>query len=117
MKFWTRMMLFAYFGTLAWQVIWISLLPPPFGPGNLWLTVFACLPLLLPVAGLVRHQHRSMIWGGVLLILYFTAAVTEAWTNPAHRWPALIQITLVIIYIFAFKNRIRARRGCAPESG
>ena len=104
-------MLFAYFGTLAWQVIWIGLLPPPYGPRNLWLTVFACLPLLLPVAGLVRYQHRSMIWGGVLLILYFTAAVTEAWTNPAHQWPALIQIVLVIMYIFAFRKRIMASEG------
>jgi len=101
-------MLFAYFGILAWQLIWIGLLPPPTGPRNLWLTVFALLPLLIPLAGLVRERHRSMIWAGVLLLLYFTAGITEAWTNPAHRWPALIQVTLVIVYFVAFRGRIKA---------
>jgi len=110
MKHWTQVMLLAYFGTLAWQVIWIGLLPPPTGPRNLWLTVFACLPLLIPLAGLVRKRHRSMIWGGVILLIYFTAGVTEAWTNPAHLWPALVQITLVIVYIFAFRERVKASK-------
>jgi len=70
--------------------------------------VFASLPLLIPVAGLLRKQHRSMIWGGVILLLYFTAGVTEAWTTPAHRWPALVQVTLVVVYIYAFRERIKA---------
>jgi len=108
MQRWTQVMLFAYFGTLAWQIIWIGLLPPPTGPRNLWLAVLAGLPLLIPVAGLLRKQHRSMIWGGVILLLYFTAGVTEAWTSPAHRWPALLQVALVIVYIFAFRERIKA---------
>ena len=110
MKRWTQVMLFAYLGTLAWQVIWIGLLPPPTGPRNLWLTVFAILPLLIPIAGLVRKQHRSMIWAGVLLLLYFTAGITEAWTTPPHRWPALVQIILVMVYIFAFRERIKAAK-------
>lgn len=101
-------MLFTYFGTLAWQIIWIGLLPSPYGPQNLWLTVFACLPLLIPVAGLIRQQHRSMIWAGVLLIMYFTAGVTQAWTNPDHRWAAIIQVILAIVYIYAFRQRIKA---------
>ena len=101
-------MFFAYFVTLIWQPIWIGLLPPPSGPQNIWLAGFACLPLLIPVAGLLRQQHRSMIWGGMLLLLYFTIGITEAWTNPAHRWPALVQVALAIIYIFAFRERIKA---------
>ena len=107
-------MLFAYFGTLAWQVIWIGLIPPPLGPRNPWLTMLACLPLLLPIAGLIRQQHRSMIWGGVILLLYFTAAVTQLWTNTDHQWPALIQIILVIVYILAFRQRIKTGQAKQP---
>ncbi len=110
-------MLFTYFGTLAWQSIWIALLPPPTGPRNLWLAVFATLPLLIPIAGLLRQQHRSMIWAGVLLLLYFTAGITEAWTTPAHRWPALVQIILVMVYLFAFRERIKAVRRGSVETG
>lgn len=103
-------MLFAYLGTLAWQIIWLGLLPPPGGPRNLWLALFACLPLLIPIAGLLRKQHRSMIWAGVILLLYFTVGVTETWTSPAHRWPAMVQVTLAIVYIFAFRERIKASK-------
>ena len=109
-------MLFAYLGTLVWQIIWLAWLPQPTGPQNLWLAGFACLPLLIPMVGILRKQHRSMIWGGVLLILYFTAGVTELWTTPEHRWPALVQITLAVLYLFAFRERIKAAKAGKPES-
>ena len=35
--------------TLAWQVIWHGMLPPPLGYRNAWLAGFACLPLLIPL--------------------------------------------------------------------
>ena len=57
-------MMFAYFATLAWQLIWIGMLPPPAGPRNLWLAGFACLPLLIPITGLLR-QRLDQIGSGV----------------------------------------------------
>jgi uncharacterized membrane protein len=101
-------MLFAYFATLAWQVVWHGLLPPPYGSQNIWLAIFACIPLLIPVAGLVRMNYRSMIWAGLLLMLYFTIGIMEAWSNPPQRLPALVQVTLAIFYLFAFRQRNRA---------
>lgn len=101
-------MLFAYFATLAWQVVWHGLLPPPYGSQNIWLAIIACLPLLIPVIGLVRMKYRSMIWGGLLLMLYFTIGIMEAWSNPPQRLPALVQVTLAIFYLFAFRQRNRA---------
>jgi len=98
-------MLAAYLGMLAWQVIWHGLLPPPWGSQNLWLSVVACLPLLIPLAGLARKHYRSMIWAGLILMLYFTIGVMEAWSNPPQRLPALIQISLAVFYLLAFKKR------------
>ena len=100
-------MLCAYLGTLAWQVIWLGLLPQPAGPQNFWLLVFACLPLLLPLRGIIRTQHRSMVFGGIVLLIYFTAGVTEIWTNQAHLWPALVQVILVVTYFLAFRKHIQ----------
>lgn len=100
-------MLLTYVGTLAWQLIWLGLLPPPAGPANIWLAAFACAPLLLPLYGIIHQKHSSMIYGGIVLIAYFTIGVTEMWTNPAHRWPAMVQILLVVTYIFAFRMRIK----------
>ena len=98
-------MLAAYLGMLAWQLIWHGLLGPPFGTRSVWLTVISCLPLLIPLAGVIRMRYRSMIWAGLLLMLYFTIGVMEVWSNPPQRLPALVQVMLAIFYLFAFKKR------------
>ena len=105
MKRWTQLMLAAYFGTLAWQVIWHGLLPPPYGARNIWLVAIACVPLLIPVAGLTRMKYRSMIWAGLLLMLYLTIGIMEVWVNPPQRIPALVQVALAVFYLFAFRKR------------
>jgi uncharacterized membrane protein len=102
-------MLAAYAAMLVWQLIWHGLLPPPFGTRNIWLVLLACLPLLIPLAGLIRGKYRSMIWAGLLLMLYFTIGIMEAWSNPPQRLPALVQIVLPIFYLFAFKMRNRSQ--------
>ena len=98
-------MLAAYFGTLAWQIIWHGLLPPPFGNRNASLVIVACLPLLIPLAGLVRMKYSSMIWAGLLLMLYLTIGIMEVWSNPPQRLPALVQVTLAVFYLYAFRKR------------
>ncbi len=102
-------MLAAYAATLAWQVIWHGLLPPPLGAHNPWLSLVACLPLLIPLAGLWRGNYRSMIWAGLLLMLYLTIGIMEAWSNPPQRLPALVQVTLAVFYLFAFRQRNRSK--------
>ena len=102
-------MLAAYLATLAWQPVWHGLLPRPFGAGNAWLALLACLPLLIPLHGLWCGNYRSMIWAGLLLMLYFTIAVMEAWSNPPQRLPALVQVALPLFYLFAFKKRNQSR--------
>lgn len=102
-------MLATYVATLLWQVIWHWLLPPPLGARNAWLSLFACLPLFIPMVGLVRGNYRSMIWAGLLLMLYFTIGIMEAWSNPPQRLPALVQVGLAILYLFAFRKRNQAQ--------
>jgi len=98
-------MLAAYVCTLAWQVIWHGLLPPPYGARNAWLAIVACLPLLIPLRGLIRTNYRSMIWAGLLLILYFAIGIMEAWSNPLQRLPALVQVFFPAFYLLAFRKR------------
>ena len=100
-------MLATYLATLIWQVVWHGLLPPPWGARNIWLSLIACLPLLIPLTGLVRGNYRSMIWAGLLLMLYFTIGIMEVWSNPPQRLPAMVQVSLAVFYLFAFKMRNR----------
>lgn len=101
-------MQFAYLGVLVWQLVWLGLLPEPFGPQNWWLAIAACVIPLLPLPGILSASHRSMIYGGVIMILYFTAGVMEIWTTSGHRLPAGLQVLLVVTYICAFRMRIKA---------
>lgn len=100
-------MLAAYFGTLAWQLIWHGLLPAPWGASNTWLALIACIPLLIPMAGLTRFNYRSMIWAGLILMLYLTIGIMEIWSNPPQRLPASVQVAFAIFYLFAFRKRNR----------
>ncbi|MGA9574405.1 MAG: DUF2069 domain-containing protein [Lysobacterales bacterium] len=102
-------MLAAYLAMLIWQTVWHRFLPQPLGSGNTWLALVASLPLLIPLAGFVRGNYRSMIWAGLLMMLYFTIGVMEAWSNPPQRLPAMVQIVLPVLYLFAFKRRNQQR--------
>lgn len=81
------------------QVIWLALLPPPAGPGNVLLAALAVVPLLLPLAGVWRGALRSLTWAGYLSMLYLVIGVMEAWANPPQRPPALLQVLLVAVFV------------------
>ena len=98
-------MLATYLGTLAWQVIWHGLLPPPLGAVNYWLVLLACLPLLIPLRGMLRKTYRSMIWAGLFLMVYMAIGIMESWSNPPQRIPALVQVFLAVFYLYAFRMR------------
>jgi uncharacterized membrane protein len=42
-----------------------------------------------------------MIWGAFLLVFYFLAGAVEAWSNPAQRFAAMVQVALVAGYFVA----------------
>lgn len=83
------------------QPLWHALLPPPAGSGDWRLALAAVLPLLIPLRGLLNGSLRSVTWAGYLLMLYLVIGITEAWSNPAQRIPALAQALLVIVFVAA----------------
>jgi uncharacterized membrane protein len=69
------------------------------GSGNWLLALAAVFPLLLPLKGLLKGSLRSMTWAGYLVMLYLLIGITEAWSNPAQRIPALLQTFLVVVFV------------------
>lgn len=51
------------------------------GAGLKWLLVLL-VPLLLPLAGLIKQQPRSSAWLCFILCFYFIGGVLKAWANP-----------------------------------
>ena len=73
-----------------------------FGGAAQWVTlaVFALPPLLLALA-LPRHGARAGFWAGVLALLWFSHGVMVAWTRAPERVPALLEVALALLVVFA----------------
>lgn len=51
---------------------------------NYWLALLA-LPLLIPLAGLLRDKRYTYKWVGFLMLLYFCIGISELFSNPELR--------------------------------
>ena len=82
---------------LALQLSYNTLLAPPINklPDTIiWL--IQVLPLLVMVPGLLRGGHRSFALLCFLCMMYFMAAVINAFT-PGYTWPPYVEISLIVI--------------------
>lgn len=87
---------------LAWE-LWLA----PTGRGTLALKV---LPLLLPIAGLMRYRMVSYRWVSLLVWLYFAEGAVRATTERgAGRWLAIAEVLLCLLLFAACAVHVRAR--------
>lgn len=68
------------------------------------------LPLIFPLAGLVRGRAYTYAWSGFVALLYFAHGVGEAWTWPAERVYALTEIGLSLLWFTGAIAYVRATR-------
>ena len=64
------------------------------------LLVFVMPPLLLAIAAW-RGWHRAGFVAGVLSLLWFSHGVMLAWSEPAQRGMALLEVALALAIIYA----------------
>ena len=102
----------AWLALIGLQLLWFGWLVPSASLGRLGGTLFAVVPLLLPLWWILRLGRDALVVGGMILLAYFCFAVVEAWVNPPVRWLALIEIALIVLY-FTGLLAIRRRR---PEA-
>lgn len=104
-----RRIAFAAWALLAaLQIAWHGLLLPPAQIPVAIALGFSLLPLALPLLA-IRHPQRALFWAGLVALLYFSHGVMEAWSAPAERLPALIEVVLTVLLIGALGAD--ARRG------
>jgi uncharacterized membrane protein len=111
-----RIVSLSYLALVLLQPVWHLILPPPYGARLVWLAVLATVPLLLPLKGVMQGSLRSMTWAGYLVMLYLLIGVTEAWSNPPQRGPALLQVLLVILYVISLLKFSRPAEGVPPQA-
>jgi len=99
---------------LLLAVLWEWLLAP-LRPGGSWLLLKA-VPLLLPLAGVLRGDVKIMQWALLLVLLYIAEGSVRAADPPPAGTLAMIEIALglvffiaAIVYLRPFKKAARAR--------
>jgi uncharacterized membrane protein len=100
---------------LLLAVLWEWLLAP-LRPGGSWLLLKA-VPLLLPLAGVLRGDVKIMQWALLLVLLYIAEGSVRAADPPPAGTLAMIEIALglvffiaAIVYLRPFKKAARARQ-------
>lgn len=114
---WAQVARWCWLALILLQPAWFAVLPAPTGSGNWALAAAVTLPLLLPLGGVWRGSLRAITWAGYLAMLYLVIGVMEAWANPPQRLPALLQVTLVAIFVGSALGFSAAIRRQTPSQG
>lgn len=109
-----RIAVASWLALLVLATLWEWLLAP-LRPGGSWL-VLKSLPLLLPLAGLLRGDVKIMQWALLLVLSYIAEGGVRATDPPPAGTLAIIEIMLglaffaaAIVYLRPFKKAARAR--------
>jgi uncharacterized membrane protein len=103
---------------LAWEM-WLA----PLRPGGSVLAL-KVLPLVVPLAGLLKNRMYTYRWVSLMVWLYFTEGVVRAWSDalPVSRALAGLEIALCLSLFTAcaWHVRLRLRHGAnaaaAPDA-
>ncbi len=89
---------------LAWEM-WLA----PIRPGGSLLAL-KVLPLVLPLAGVLKNRMYTYRWLSLLVWLYFTEGVVRAWSDKAPgNLLAFAEVVLCLLLFTACAMHVRIR--------
>jgi uncharacterized membrane protein len=89
---------------LAWEM-WLA----PVRPGGSLLAL-KVLPLVLPLAGLLKNRMYTYRWLSLMVWLYFTEGVVRAYSDrPPGNYLAMIEVALCLLLFVACALHVRVR--------
>ena len=95
---------------LAWET-WLA----PLRPGGSW-AVLKILPLLAPLAGILRRRIYTYQWSSMLILAYFIEGVVRGYSETGFAAQlARTEIALSLFFFCAAIAYVRARRRAADE--
>lgn len=96
---------------IAWE-----LFLAPLRPGGSWM-VLKVVPLLLPLAGVLRRDVYTMQWSSMLILLYFAEGIVRATSDRLPLSMALgwVEVILTCIYFFCALAYLRPYKQAAKK--
>ena len=89
---------------LVWE-LWLA----PLRPGGSWLAL-KVLPLVLPLAGLLKRRMYTYRWVSLLVWIYFTEGVVRATSDRGpSAWLAALEVLLCLVLFTACALHVRWR--------
>jgi len=102
------------FGLIVLGVLWEMVLAP-IRPGGSLLAL-KVLPLILPLAGVMKNRMYTYRWLSLLVWLYFTEGVVRAWSDKApSNYLAMIEVVLCLVLFTACALHVRIRFKGIPK--
>lgn len=93
---------------VAWE-LWLA----PLRPGGSFLALKA-LPLVLPLAGILRGRRYTFQWSSMLILAYFAEGVTRAWSESGlSQQLAAAETGLSLVFFAAAVSYARLTRAAA----
>ncbi|MGR5207847.1 MULTISPECIES: DUF2069 domain-containing protein [Vibrio] len=99
---------------LAWVAIWQLALSPHPHLSSTTLAVAWCIPLLLPLPGILAGKPYTHAWANFVLMLYFLHALTILYVDDGERWLAVVELVLTSL---GFVGNILFARARGKELG
>jgi uncharacterized membrane protein len=96
------------FGLIVLGVAWEMVLAP-IRPGGSLLAL-KVLPLILPLAGVMKNRMYTYRWLSLLVWLYFTEGAVRAWSDkPPSNYLAMVEVFLCLVLFTACSLHVRIR--------
>ncbi len=96
---------------LAWE-----LFLAPLRPGGSWM-VLKVVPLLLPLAGVLRRDVYTLQWSAMLILVYFCEGIVRATSDrvPLSATLGWIEVVLACVYFFCALAYLRPYKQAARK--
>jgi uncharacterized membrane protein len=113
-RFFYATALTGFFGLFSLLMLWHTVLATSHsGLPVALLLLLTVAPLLLPMRGLLKQNHKSCAWAAYLSLFYFIHGCQEAYANPIERVYASLEVLFSLMLFFGATFYIRfAKKHC-----
>ncbi|UGQ48458.1 DUF2069 domain-containing protein [Massilia endophytica] len=99
---------------IAWCVAW-EMWIAPLHPGGSWM-VLKAVPLIFPLAGVIKRDLYTLQWTSMMILLYFTEGVVRGWSDRTHPWLGWGEAGIVLVYFVCAILYVRPYKQAARKA-